>query len=87
MGKNEGSGSLGNGAKKKKSLLKDQYTELVFTIGYFNWTMNYRDDSDIPIPYGYIGPNNHTITFPLTWSNMTWMDYNNTEFKNSLESR
>ena len=44
--------------------------------GFFNWTMSYRRESDIYVPYGWIVPHNHNFQYPPL-SPISWTDYMN----------
>ena len=44
--------------------------------GFFNWTMTYRRDSDIYVPYGWIVPHNYKSQYPPL-NPISWSDYIN----------
>ncbi len=57
--------------------------------GFFNWTMTYRSDSDIPRPYGWIERNNVPKSY-APWREKPkpkWLPYDEAEFKESLKFR
>ena len=48
---------------------------------FFNLTMTYRWDSDVPRPYGWIEPIDQPFTAPPTDKNpIKWRQYNEKEF-------
>ena len=55
---------------------------------FFNWTMTYRLDSDIPHPYGRVIPINSTFSYTQKLNEIQWEhSYNETNFVSTLESR
>lgn len=55
---------------------------------FFNWTMTYRSDSDLPIPYGRILPLNSTNhDFHSRNDVHSWKPFNYTEFHSTLHQR
>ncbi len=53
----------------------------MYLLGIFNWTMTFRIDSDLPIPYGWIDPIDMPTRDkpPSTREPYKWLPYNNSE--------
>jgi hypothetical protein len=50
--------------------------------GFFNWTMTYRLDSDIPNPYGFFAPRAAGFAYPPSTSNpIQWQTFNRTQLR------
>uniref|UniRef100_A0A1I7TAJ5 Fucosyltransferase n=1 Tax=Caenorhabditis tropicalis TaxID=1561998 RepID=A0A1I7TAJ5_9PELO len=53
---------------------------------YFNWTMGYRRDSDVFMPYGALIKSHETINYTEIWKSkkkeVVWLVSNNIEIKN-----
>ena len=43
--------------------------------GFFNWTMTYRADSDIPRPYGWVEPAEKPFVYPTDQRLVKWGNY------------
>ena len=48
---------------------------------FFNWTMTYRPDSDVPRPYGYVEPIEAPFEYPPRTSPSEWRAVNKTAVK------
>ena len=46
--------------------------------GFFNWTMTYRFDSDIPRPYGWVEPIDGSYVYPTDRDSILWRPYQDT---------
>ncbi len=57
--------------------------------GFFNWTMTYRSDSDLPHPYGWIEPRGRPRVRPRYRSDppVDWAPYDEADFARSLPGR
>ena len=58
-------------------------------VDFFNWTMTYRLDSDVPRPYGWVEPTNRTSRSlpPRSCEKYKWRTYNEAEFARSLPNQ